>query len=156
MMMSASQVIGRELVCAGAGAAAGALRATLCGMAHFLARHTPYTHIADSIEELNMESDVALIEAIIEDLSTHAQSHTRPQRRSVALSMRQLQGAMEEMREALQNLRSQLEAHRRLWFSAYRTFDAAGHLRLLRLCKRRLDHHFDRLVKVHQLFVHNP
>ena len=63
-----------------------------------------------------------------------------------------LHHALSEMHQALQNLHRQMEAHRQLWFSAYRSFDAEGHLRLLRLCKQRLDHHFDRLVTVRQLF----
>ena len=162
MLISTSQMLGKELVCSSVTTIARTLHTTLTGLVHFLYHEDVFAHILDDIRELNLETDVSLIEAIVEDLEVHiptAHGHRhrqRKQRRSLELSLRHLHHSLDEIHQALQNFRSQMEAHRHLWFSYYRSFDTASHLRLLRLCKRRLDHHFDRLVKVHQLFVPAP
>ena len=157
MMVSTSQMLGKEILCGSVTTVARALSATLKGLVHFICHEDVFKHMADDMAELNLESDVELIEVIVDELQVHMQARSRrarsPQRRSVSLALRHLHGALDEIHQALQNFRSHMEAHQQLWFSYYRAFDSAGHLRLLRLCKRRLDHHFDRLVKVHQIFV---
>jgi hypothetical protein len=149
MMLSTSQMLGKELLCSSIATIAHTLSGTLGAVVQFVYHEDQFKHLANDIAELNLKTDIALLDVIVEHLES---TQARPPSRCLQLSIQHLHHALSEMHQALQNLHRQMEAHRQLWFSAYRSFDAEGHLRLLRLCKQRLDHHFDRLVTVRQLF----
>ena len=153
MMMSTSQMLGKEILCSSITTIAHTLSGTLGAVVKFVYHEDQFKYLATHLEELNLETDIALLDVVVEYLESSVQSMPRTSR-CLQLSIRHLHHALDEMHQALQNLHQQMEAHRQLWFSYYRSFDAEGHLRLLRLCKKRLDHHFDRLVKVRQLLPH--
>ena len=144
LALATTQALGKELLFSSVGTVAHALRHTLGTVVNFLYHEDQFKHLLEDVQDLNLDTDVALIEEIVTELD--------PQQRCLQLTVKQLHQALDAMHGALKGLHQQMAAHQLLWFSYYRTFDHDLHLQRLRRCKKRMDHQFARLISVRQLF----
>ena len=65
MMMSTSQMLGKEILCSSITTIAHTLSGTLGAVVKFVYHEDQFKHLATHLEELNLETDIALLDVVV-------------------------------------------------------------------------------------------